>query len=77
MNSTVLLNKLGRYGAIGVLAAAVHAGVLLFLGRGIALSLANPIAFLAASIAGYFGHALVTFREETVASLEPSSINRR
>ena len=65
MNSTVLLNKLGRYGAIGVLAAAVHAGVLLFLGRGIALSLANPIAFLAASIAGYFGHALVTFREET------------
>ena len=77
MNTAGLLNKLGRYGAIGVLAATVHAGVLLLLGRRIALSLANPIAFLAASIAGYFGHALVTFREETVASLEPSSINRR
>ena len=65
MNTSGLLNKLGRYGAIGVLAAAVHAGVLLFLGHWIALSLANPIAFLAASMAGYFGHALVTFREET------------
>ena len=65
MNISGLLNKLGRYGAIGVLAAAVHTGVLLSLDRWIALSLANPIAFLAASIAGYFGHALVTFREET------------
>ena len=27
--------------------------------------LANPIAFLAASVAGYLGHALLTFREET------------
>ena len=29
------------------------------------MSLANPIAFLAASVAGYLGHALLTFREET------------
>ena len=65
MNTGELLNKLSRYGAIGVMAAAVHAVVLLLLGRWIALSLANPIAFLAASVAGYFGHALVTFREET------------
>ena len=65
MNVSALLNKIGRYGAIGMLAAAVHAAVLLFLGRWIPWSLANPIAFLAASLAGYFGHALVTFREET------------
>ena len=65
MNSLTLLRKLGRYGAVGVLAAAVHAGVLLLLGRWLDLSLANPLAFLAASLAGYYGHALVTFREET------------
>ena len=65
MNVSALLNKIGRYGAIGMLAAAVHAAVLLLLGRWIPWSLANPIAFLAASFAGYFGHALVTFREET------------
>ena len=65
MNVSALLNKIGRYGAVGMLAAAVHTAVLLLLGRWIAWSLANPIAFLAASLAGYFGHALVTFREET------------
>ena len=65
MNRRALLNRLGRYGAVGVTAAAVHAGVLLLLGHWMALALANPLAFLAASLAGYFGHALVTFREET------------
>ena len=65
MASLTMLNKLGRYGAVGVVAAAVHAGVLLLLGHWIDRSLANPIAFLTASLAGYFGHALVTFREET------------
>ncbi|MCB4429143.1 ChbG/HpnK family deacetylase [Synechococcus sp. MU1643] len=54
-----------RYGVVGGTAAAVHIGVLLLLGQWIALSLANPIAFLAASMAGYLGHALLTFREET------------
>ena len=65
MNKTRLLGRLGRYGAVGIVAAAVHAAILLLLSNWISLSLANPIAFLAASLAGYVGHALVTFREET------------
>ena len=65
MNAAMLLRKVGRYGAVGLVAAAVHAGLLLLLSQWISLSLANPIAFLAASLAGYAGHALVTFREET------------
>ena len=60
-----LLNRLLRYGVVGGTAAAVHVGVLLLLGQRMILSLANPIAFLAASVAGYLGHALLTFREET------------
>ncbi|WP_370631035.1 ChbG/HpnK family deacetylase [Synechococcus sp. MU1617] len=62
---TPVLNRLMRYGLVGVSAAAVHIGVLLLLGQWMSLSLANPIAFLAASVAGYVGHALLTFREET------------
>ena len=65
MNTRMLLQRLGRYGAVGLVAAAVHAGILLLFSQWISLSLANPIAFLAASVAGYVGHALVTFREET------------
>ena len=65
MNTRMVLRRLGRYGAVGLVAAAVHAGILLLFSQWISLSLANPIAFLAASLAGYVGHALVTFREET------------
>ena len=65
MEPVKLLSKLTRYGTIGGLAAAVHAGVLLILSQWMARSMANPIAFLAASLAGYLGHSLVTFREET------------
>ena len=64
MRMTPVLNRVLRYGLVGGTAAVVHIGVLL-LGQGISLSLANPIAFLAASVAGYLGHALLTFREET------------
>ena len=60
-----VLNRLLRYGVVGGTAAAVHIGVLLLLGPWMSLSIANPIAFLAASMAGYLGHALLTFREET------------
>ena len=60
-----VLNRMLRYGLVGGTAAAVHVGVLLLLGQWMSLSLANPIAFLAASVAGYLGHALLTFREET------------
>ena len=60
-----LLNRMLRYGLVGGTASAVHISVLLMLGQWMSLSLANPIAFLAASVAGYLGHALLTFREET------------
>ncbi len=60
-----LLDRLLRYGLVGGTAAAVHIGVLLLLDQRMSLSLANPMAFLAASVAGYLGHALLTFREET------------
>ena len=60
-----VLSRLLRYGVVGGTAAAVHIGVLLMLGPWMNLSLANPIAFLTASVAGYLGHALLTFREET------------
>ena len=60
-----VLNRVLRYGVVGGTAAAVHIGVLLMLGQWISLGLANPIAFMAASVAGYLGHALLTFREET------------
>ena len=60
-----LLNRLLRYGLVGGTAAAVHISVLLLLGPWMSLSLANPIAFLAASVASYFGHSLLTFRKET------------
>ena len=65
MNLPAALNRLVRYGAIGLIAAVIHAAVLLSLGSWLPLSLANPIGFLTASVAGYLGHALVTFREET------------
>ncbi|MFL0734043.1 MAG: ChbG/HpnK family deacetylase [Prochlorococcus sp.] len=65
MTGPGLLNRLTRYGAIGVIAAMVHAGVLISLSLALPEWLANPIAFLAASLAGYLGHSLVTFRMET------------
>jgi len=65
MRMMPLLNRLLRYGVVGGTAAAVHVGVLLLLDQQLVLSLANPVAFLAASVAGYLGHALLTFREET------------
>ena len=65
MRMTPVLNRVLRYGLVGGTAAAVHISVLLLLDPWMSLSLANPIAFLAASVAGYLGHALLTFREET------------
>ena len=47
-----LLNRVLRYSLVGGTAAAVHISVLLLLGTWMSLSLANPIAFLAASMAG-------------------------
>jgi len=57
--------RISLYGLVGVVAAAVHAGVLLALSVAMPVWLANPLAFLAASLAGYLGHARFTFRPET------------
>ncbi|WP_028953409.1 ChbG/HpnK family deacetylase [Synechococcus sp. CC9616] len=65
MSEPSLILRLSRYGAVGGTAALVHTTALLSLERVAPLWLANPLAFLMASIAGYIGHALVTFREET------------
>ncbi len=59
------LKRISLYGLVGITAAIVHAGVLLGLGLLIPLWAANPLAFLAASIAGYLGHARYTFKPET------------
>ena len=59
------LTRIGLYGLVGIGAAIVHAGVLLGLSLMMPLWAANPLAFLAASIAGYLGHASYTFRPET------------
>jgi len=60
-----LSTRLSLYGLVGVVAAAVHAVMLLSLGMVLPLWLANPLAFLTASLAGYLGHARFTFRPET------------
>ena len=65
MIPSTLRSRLSLYGLVGVVAAAVHALVLLGLNLFLPLWLANPLAFLAASLAGYLGHARFTFRPET------------
>ncbi|MGC6482634.1 MAG: ChbG/HpnK family deacetylase [Synechococcus sp.] len=57
--------RIRLYSLVGVVAAAVHAGVLLGLRLVMPVWVANPLAFLAASLAGYLGHARFTFRPET------------
>ena len=57
--------RLSLYGLVGVVAAAVHYGVLVALRLAMPTWLANPLAFLAASITGYLGHARYTFQPET------------
>lgn len=60
------LAELMRYGGVGVLAALIHALVLLAgEGLGAPLPLANLLGFLLASLWGYLAHALFTFREHT------------
>ncbi len=57
--------RLGLYSLVGIGAAAVHYGVLVALRFVLPTWLANPLAFLAASVTGYLGHARFTFRPET------------
>ncbi len=55
----------GRYGIVGVLAASIHATVLILLLKFLPLWLSNLSGFLTASITSYLGHSLFTFRPET------------
>ena len=50
MRTATLLRRLGRYGAVGAVAAGVHLAVLISLEMVIPSWLANPLAFLAASV---------------------------
>ena len=59
------ITRISLYGLVGIGAAIVHASVLIGLGLLMPLWAANPLAFLAASISGYLGHARYTFRPET------------
>ena len=65
MTLAKLLSRLSRYCVVGFTSAGVHYGVLLGLAGRAPEWLANPLAFLIASLTGYLGHALLTFREET------------
>uniref|UniRef100_UPI0037DA4EE4 ChbG/HpnK family deacetylase n=1 Tax=Vulcanococcus sp. TaxID=2856995 RepID=UPI0037DA4EE4 len=66
------LAELMRFGGVGVLAAVIHALVLLGGERlGAPLPLANLLGFLLASVWGYLAHALFTFREHTGGSTFP------
>ena len=56
--------RISLYGLVGVVAAAVHTGMLLALSVAMRVWLANLLAFLTASLAGYLGHAGFTFRPE-------------
>ena len=60
MRMTPVMIHLLRYCLVGGTTAVVHIVVLL-LGQWMSLSLANPIAFLAASVAGYLGHACLLY----------------
>ncbi len=64
-NSASKLKQIILYGSVGLVAASVHALVLIFLSKVIALWASNIIAFLLASLTSYLGHAFYTFKEET------------
>ena len=58
-----------KYCIVGVIAALVHALTLLLLIRVFPLWLSNILGFLFASIASYFGHALFTYKKDTLGSI--------
>ena len=57
--------RVSTYGAVGLLCAGVYASTLLILEQWLPSWIANPTAFLVASVAGSFGHSRYTFRRET------------
>jgi len=65
MSLQPLAARIGRYGLVGLAAAAIHATVLVLMAKLIPFWLSNLSGFLAASLVSYLGHALYTFRSET------------
>lgn len=65
MKSQALSARLISYGLIGALCAGVYATVLIVLEHLIPVWLANPLAFLSASLVGGLGHSRYTFHNET------------
>jgi len=65
MSLQPLAARVGRYGLVGLAAAAIHATVLVLMAKLIPFWLSNLSGFLAASLVSYLGHALYTFRSET------------
>ena len=57
-----------RYSIVGGSSAAIHGIFLILLSQLLPLWISNLLAFLAASISSYLGHALFTFRKETRGS---------
>ncbi|KZR63828.1 MULTISPECIES: ChbG/HpnK family deacetylase [Prochlorococcus] len=65
MSLQPLAARVGRYGLVGLAAAAIHATLLVLMAKLIPFWLSNLSGFLAASLVSYLGHALYTFRSET------------
>ena len=65
MSLQPLAARVGRYGLVGLAAAAIHATLLVLMAKLIPFWLSNLSGFLAASLVSYLGHALYTFRTET------------
>ncbi len=61
-----LARRVGRYGMVGITSATIHAFTLLACSQVLPLWLSNLFGFFAASIVSYLGHALFTFRHETL-----------
>jgi chitin disaccharide deacetylase len=57
--------QLINYVAVGVLCSGVYAFVLIIMGRLFPLWIANPLAFLFASLAGSLGHSRLSFKDQT------------
>lgn len=65
MNLKAHAFRLSAYGAVGFLCAGVYAVILIILEQWLPVWLANPGAFLVASLVGSLGHSRYTFRRET------------
>ena len=65
MNFKALGSRLSAYGLVGFLCAGVYALTLISLEQWMPTWVANPLAFLVASLVGSLGHSRYTFKRET------------